>query len=170
MQIKQFTETRAENWQELDTLLAEAKGSPERLPPDELMRLGELYRRTAADLAIARREFPGDPVIRDLEVRASRSRAAIYGKSSRREAILNFFVDGYWAALYQRRRALWLASAFFFGAAVFGAAFSTLDPSGAAGAVPEAFLWVTEAESTGSSGPGFRKIESGMPIFPTSCN
>lgn len=148
MQITQFKDSRTGRWDELDMLLKEAGSRPERLPPDRLLRLGQLYRLTAADVAIARREFGADPLTLELEGRAGAARAAVYGKSRRRRAVVNFVVDGYWNLLYGRRRALALSAALLIGAATFGAIFGATDPEGAAASVPPDFLWVVEASST----------------------
>jgi hypothetical protein len=69
-----FIRTRRPAWAELDTLLADAKRRPERLGPDGALRLGELDRATAADVARARSAFPGDPLVRALEHRLVRRR------------------------------------------------------------------------------------------------
>lgn len=148
MQITHFKDSRTRRWEELDLLLKEAGSRPERLSPDRLLRLGQLYRLTAADVAIARREFGADPLTLELEGRAGAARAAVYGKSSRRSAFVNFIVDGYWNLLHRRRRALALSAALLIGAAVFGAVFAATDAEGAAASVPPDFLWVVEASST----------------------
>ena len=47
-------------------LVRSAGRRPETLGPDGVRRLGTLYRATAADLALARRGFAGDPVVAQL--------------------------------------------------------------------------------------------------------
>ena len=50
MKLKQFVESRDDQWREIESLLKEAGTRPERLRPASIRRLGGLYRRVAADL------------------------------------------------------------------------------------------------------------------------
>ena len=58
MNLEAFVERREPLWSELGDLVARAKGRPERLGPQDVLRLGARYRSAAADLAVARRAFP----------------------------------------------------------------------------------------------------------------
>ena len=61
-----------------------------------------LYRAAAADLAFARRRFPGDPLIARLEALVLRARATVYARSGRRASLWRFFTRGYWRRLAER--------------------------------------------------------------------
>ena len=76
--LEAFVRSRQGAWTELDGLLRRARGRPERLGPDGVLRLGELYRGAVADLARGRRSSPTDPAVRALEELVNRARATIY--------------------------------------------------------------------------------------------
>ena len=57
-----------------------APGTGRRSSAPGVRRLGELYRATAADLAFARRSFPGEPLVARLEALVLRARAAVYSR------------------------------------------------------------------------------------------
>jgi uncharacterized membrane protein SpoIIM required for sporulation len=67
MNLDRFIRERSPLWAELDDLVGKAHGRVERLGPAGIRRLGELYRAAAADVATARRRFPGDPAFARLE-------------------------------------------------------------------------------------------------------
>ena len=67
MSLESFEAERGPAWRRLREALDRARGRPERLGPDGVRELGSLYRAAAADLAYARRRFPGDPVVGRLE-------------------------------------------------------------------------------------------------------
>jgi uncharacterized membrane protein SpoIIM required for sporulation len=63
----------------LETLLARAsRGRLDRFTGEELLELGDLYRAATADLATARRDFPGDRVTFYLERLVARGHTAVY--------------------------------------------------------------------------------------------
>src|SRR5258708_4959328 len=65
---------RTPEWGELGRLAEGAGRRPERLGPGGVRRLGAPCRAGAADLAPARRRWPGDPVTVRLEDLVGRSR------------------------------------------------------------------------------------------------
>jgi len=75
--LEAFLGARRETWKELDEALRRARGRPERLGPDGVRRLGELYRAAAADLALARRSFGAEPAVAELERLVVRARQAV---------------------------------------------------------------------------------------------
>lgn len=148
MKLKRFVETRQEAWSQLEALLSVAKGRAARLDPEQIRTLGTLYRKSAADLSVGRREFPGDPMVGRLERLVGDARAVVYSRAARRDRLVKFFADTYWSLLADRGRALALAALLFVGSGVFGAVFAGTDPEAAIDAVPPGFLWVVDAEST----------------------
>ena len=89
--LVEFVDTRAPRWEELETLTLGAKGRVDRLAPDDVRRLGSLYRQATADLATARRRFPHDPVSERLDDLVRQSRPLVYGTVAERTSVL-FFV------------------------------------------------------------------------------
>jgi uncharacterized membrane protein SpoIIM required for sporulation len=150
MNLNRFVGERIESWRELDGLVTAAKGRPERLGPARARRLGALYRSTAADLALARRAFPGDPTVAALEQRVGAARHLVYRAPARRESLRSFFRRGYWQAVREKPVFLAIAAALLFGSAALSGAWADRDPGAAAGLVPGAYQAVTQPRPHGS--------------------
>jgi uncharacterized membrane protein SpoIIM required for sporulation len=149
--LDRFIGERGGTWRELDQLLdAARRRRPERLGADRLRRLGELYRAAAADLARARRAFPGDPLVTALEQRVMRARQLVYDAPTRRESVLAFVTRDYWRAVRARRLPIAIAALLLFGSAGLSAAWADRDPGAAGGAVPGAYQSVTQPRPHGS--------------------
>lgn len=66
-------------WERLTALLDRAqRGGLSRLSAAELEELGRLYRAATSDLAIAHRDYPGDPVVPYLNQLVGRAHAQVY--------------------------------------------------------------------------------------------
>ena len=78
MTLDRFERERAGGWRALEGALTRARGRPERLGASGVLELGALYRGAAADLALARRLFPGDPLTVRLEALVVRARQVVY--------------------------------------------------------------------------------------------
>ena len=91
-----FQSRRRAAWDELEGLVAEARGGGLRNQAvARLERLGRLYRSAASDLAIARRDFPGEAVTDYLNSLVSRAHPLIHrGAPLRPSAIGAFFAVG----------------------------------------------------------------------------
>ena len=139
MTAERFAAERSEAWSELDAALRRAGDKPERLGAGGVRRLGELYRAAAADLAFARRRYPGDPLVPRLESLVLRARASVYARAGRRASIWKFLVTGYWRRLAERPALLLAAWLLLLVPAVAGAAWGLSDPSTAAGVIPGDF-------------------------------
>lgn len=148
MKLPEFVENRQDLWDELEALLGRAGRRPERLAPAEIHRLTRLYRSSTADLAAARRLFPGDPVVDRLERLVVRARAMVFQGSGRRIGLVAFFTETYWRLIYERRRPLALAALLLMLPALLGAGWAIGDPDSLKAQLPAEFLWVTEASST----------------------
>jgi uncharacterized membrane protein SpoIIM required for sporulation len=140
MTLERFERERAAGWDALEATLGRAKGRPERLGAAGVLELGGLYRSAAADLALARRLFPGDPLTRRLEALVLRARQVVYADVGRTRAPARFFSETYWRLVRDRRLALAVAGTLFFGATAFALVWGILDPDAAAGLVPGAFI------------------------------
>jgi uncharacterized membrane protein SpoIIM required for sporulation len=144
--LDRFLSRRSESWQELETLVRRARRKAERLGPHGALRLGALYRETAADLALARRAFPADPVVDRLEQLVSRARGLVYGAPTRRRSVLRFFTRDYWQFVAEKPVALLAAFALLFGPAGLSAGWALDNAGAASGLVPAELRPATQSE------------------------
>lgn len=149
MNLDAFVRDRSEAWSRLETLVRDARRKAESLGPDGVLELGGLYRAAAADLALARRAFPGDPVVARLERVVAAARTLVYAVPSRRGGLRRFLTHGYWRLVAERWRVLVLAAALLFGPALLTGAWALDDPGAAAGLVPGEFQSVTQPRAEG---------------------
>jgi uncharacterized membrane protein SpoIIM required for sporulation len=136
VRLADFESRRGEDWRRLQAALARAGGRPERLGPDGVRELGALYRGAAADLAYARRRFPGDPVVARLEALVVAGRGAVYGQAPRGGALRAFLSRGYWRRLAERPALIAVAWLLLLAPAAAGALWASADPGAALGLVP----------------------------------
>ena len=139
MRLEAIIEARSGDWHELERLVAEAGRHPERLGPERLLRLGALYRASAADLARLRREAPSSPETARLEVLVGRARHSVYDVGGRSRSFVHFFATDYWRLIVERRKALLVSFVLLFGAAGLAAVWGVHDPGAATGVVPPEF-------------------------------
>jgi len=152
MNLERFLHDRQPSWDELETMVARAKRRPERLGATGVRRLGALYRKVAADLALARRRFPLDPVVPALEDLVGRARNLVYDTEARRESLVEFFTTGYWRRIRERPVSLLVAASLLFGAGALCFVWAAADPGSAAGLVPGNLRSVTEPRPEGGLG------------------
>jgi uncharacterized membrane protein SpoIIM required for sporulation len=151
MNVDAFLSKRRTSWEELEGILAAARRRPEGLGPARVLLLGRRYRAAAADLALARRSFPGDPAVAYLEGLVDRARHLVYDAPTRRGSLWRFISRDYWRLVVERRFALLLAAALLFGPAFLAGAWAWSDPGRAAGLVPAAYRSVTEPRPGGAN-------------------
>jgi uncharacterized membrane protein SpoIIM required for sporulation len=144
--LERFFRERQSAWRELEELARSARRQPERLGPDGVRRLGALYRAAAADLALARRRFPADPVVARLEQLVGRARHLVYDTRVRRGSIVRFATRGYWRLVAERRLALVVSAVLLFAPAALTASWALRDPAAATGLVPAQFRDVAEED------------------------
>jgi uncharacterized membrane protein SpoIIM required for sporulation len=140
VKVERFVSDRQAGWVALEDLLRRAAGRPERLGPDGVRELGSRYRAAAADLALARRRFPSDPVTARLERLVAAGRQAVYGSVRRRVSVRAFVSHGYWRRVRERPVLLAVAAALLFGSAALATLWGATDPGAAAGLVPGDFI------------------------------
>lgn len=150
MNLARFLDERQEAWQELETLVRRAGRRPERLGADGVRRLGALYRSAAADLALARRSFPGDPVVRRLETMVGGARHLVYDAPSRRLSLIDFFRRDYWRLVASRPWPLLAAATLLVAPSLLAGAWALDDPGAAGGLVPGEYRSVTEPRPAGA--------------------
>lgn len=102
MNLQQFTAARQADWVVLHDLVERSGGKPERLGTTAFAAAGRQYRAAAADLAYARRRFPGDPVTIHLEDLVRRSRSLVYSNLGERQGFVWFLTTGYWRRIRER--------------------------------------------------------------------
>ncbi len=107
-----FISIREQRWSELESLLKRARRRRiGRLSGEEIMRLGKLYRLSAADLALAVRYFPRDRMTIYLNALVRRAHPIVYQSTAgSRRQILEFWRYGF-PATY-RRLGAYTAAAF----------------------------------------------------------
>ena len=109
-----------------------------------MLRVAALYRGAAADLALARRGHPGDPVVARLESLVTRARQAVYAEEPRSGSLRTFFGRTYWVHVRERPGVLALAIALLLVPALAAGAWALSDPGAAVGIVPGEFRGAVE--------------------------
>src|SRR3954471_11380754 len=149
MSPERFAAERSGAWGELDAALRFAGERPERLGASGVRRLGALYRAAAADLAYARRSYPGDPLVARLEALVLRARATVYGRVGRRASVWRFLSRGYWRRLAERPWLVFAAWALLLVPALLGALWGLVDSPSAAGLIPAEFQAAADPPAAG---------------------
>ncbi|HXI91798.1 MAG TPA: stage II sporulation protein M, partial [Blastocatellia bacterium] len=81
--LKTFLESRLGKWKRLEELTARvSRLRLNSLSGEEVREFGQLYRRTAADLAIAREELSDQRLVNYLNYLVGRAHGAIYRSES----------------------------------------------------------------------------------------
>src|SRR5688500_1641436 len=102
MNLERFLERGQQEWTRLDELIKQARGKPECLGPSGVRELGRFYRIAAADLALARRRWPGDPMVARLEALVGAARPLVYDTEAHTEGLVRFFTTTYWQRIRER--------------------------------------------------------------------
>jgi len=136
MKLERFLSERTDAWEELSQLVDRARGRIGRLGPEEILRLGELYRVAAADLALARRSYPLAAGTRRLQGLVIQAHSLVYSRATRSETAGEFLSRGMWVRIRQNGRCLALSAGVMVGAVVLGVLWALLDPASAVGLLP----------------------------------
>lgn len=144
MNLERFLERGQQEWARLDELIKHARGKPERLGPSGVRELGRLYRVAAADLALARRRWPGDPMVARLEALVGAARPLVYDTEAHTEGLVRFFTTTYWQRIRERPGLLLAAAILMFLPAALALWWAQVDPAAALGLVPEQFQGAAE--------------------------
>lgn len=142
MKVERFISEREGDWRELEELMRGGQGG--RRSARGVLRLGALYRGAAADLALARRGHPGDPIVARLESLVARARQAVYAEEPRRGSLRTFFARTYWVRVRERPLPLLVAIALLLVPAALTATWALDDPGAAVGLVPGQFRGAVE--------------------------
>lgn len=120
--MNRFVDEKKDNWQRLEDLLSMLQGSSLRgLSKMEVREFGELYRRTATDLAIARAESRDPKLVNYLNSLAIRAHGKIYrAEGEGANLIWNFFAKDFPRTFRKNWRYMAVAGGIFFAFALFG--------------------------------------------------
>jgi uncharacterized membrane protein SpoIIM required for sporulation len=127
--LKNFLESRLKKWKRLEELTARASRLRlKSLSGEEVREFGQLYRRTAADLAIAREEVRDQRLVNYLNHLVARAHGAIYRSESSGFGVFVSFFRYEFPAVF-RRTFYYTLTAFlvFIVAAVFAGTACILD-------------------------------------------
>jgi uncharacterized membrane protein SpoIIM required for sporulation len=139
MNLETFLAERAGSWDALERDLSDSRRR-DRRPAEQTLELGRTYRAVVADLAYARRRFPGDPIVDRLERLALAGRQAIYsGRRRNARALVEFATTGYWRVVIGRPGVLAVAVIALAGPCLLAAIWALHDPAAALGLVPGVF-------------------------------
>lgn len=101
--LKNFLESRLEKWKRLEELTTRAsRFRLNNLSGEEVREFGRLYRRTAADLAIAREEVRDQRLINYLNHLVGRAHGAIYRSESSGFSVIGDFFRYDFPAVFRR--------------------------------------------------------------------
>jgi uncharacterized membrane protein SpoIIM required for sporulation len=127
--MNRFVNERKNNWQRLEDLLSILETSSLRgLSRLEVREFGELYRRAASDLAIARSETRDPKIINYLNSLVIRAHGKIYrAESQGTNLVWNFFTKDFPQTFRRNFRYFAAAFAVFAGCAVLGFAITWRD-------------------------------------------
>lgn len=147
--LDDFVATRNTTWTEFEQLLDAAGTAPAKLGAQGVRRLGTTYRATAADLALARRRFPNDPIVLRLERLVQRGRRVVYHTASKSTSFREFVSHGYWRRVRERPALLFAAIAFLAVPTLLAGYWAWRDPGPASGLVPSQYQSVTQPRQPG---------------------
>ncbi len=162
MNLDLFLRSKETSWRDLERATAAAKRKPHKLGAEGVLELGRLYRSASADLGLARRRWPGDPVVGHLEDLVGKARPLVYSTPSREDTLLGFFTHRYWARVAERPGLLALAWALMLAPAALAVVWALHDPAAASGVLPEEYRNVGS-----SSGGGIPESAGVRSVFST---
>jgi uncharacterized membrane protein SpoIIM required for sporulation len=132
--VAAFVRARRPAWERLDALASRASRGP--LPLAEVEELDRLYRRAAADLALARSRFGGSDAEGHLSELVAATYRALYRPRGRGAALVRLVRREIPEVARRRLRELALSAALLAGGLAAGAAVVALDPRAAELLVP----------------------------------
>jgi uncharacterized membrane protein SpoIIM required for sporulation len=94
MKVDRFYHSRRSDWELLSQLLDRFQRGEQRMSPQDIQKLGWLYRAVTADLALAQRDFPRHQVAVYLNQLVARAHSVVYrGAPLARRGVLRFFQE-----------------------------------------------------------------------------
>lgn len=148
--LDDFVAQQAPSWAELEHLVERAGRKPERLGVVDVRRLGAAYRDAVADLALARRRFPSDPIVPRLERLVGRARHVVYRAPSGTSTFRHFVTDRYWRRIVERPAALLISALLLFAPALAAGVWGWRDPGSAGRLAPAEAAAIAEPREPGA--------------------
>lgn len=129
-EMNRFLDQHKDNWKRLEDLLEMQGGGLRGLSRLEVREFGELYRRAASDLAIARAETRDPKLINYLNSLVIRAHGRIYRADSNGVAIVGkFFAEELPRTFRANWRYMAISGGIFFAFAIFGFIAAWIDPN-----------------------------------------
>lgn len=143
MSQRTFVDRRSKAWEELDALLLRAgRRGVRRLDPNDVERIGVLYRATTSDLAYARGQSYEPRLLEYLNRMVARAHAYVYGGAATtgRERIARFYAQSFPREV--RRSFSWIlaCSALTVATAVVAYVLIRANPANAYAILPESMV------------------------------
>ncbi len=137
--IDAFIASRKSRWDQLEFLLDRVRKRPlSALSTDEIEEFGLLYRETTSDLAVARRDYPSDPVVPYLNSLLTRAYPYVYARrGGKARAVWRFFTTDFPATFRRCYRLVLISFLLFFVPAMIAYALSASSPEAAAVLAPQ---------------------------------
>jgi uncharacterized membrane protein SpoIIM required for sporulation len=139
LNIERFLADRGTDWAELESLVKRSRGQGRRLAPNEIHRLGLLYRSSVADLAVARCSWPDASGTLRLQALVTSAHAVVYSKPGRDDTAWEFLSVGIWRRIRELDRCLAISACILLGFVALGALWGLAQPSSASGLLPAGF-------------------------------
>jgi len=139
LNIERFVADRGPDWTELEGLVKLARGNGRKLGPEEIHRIGALYRSSVADLAMARRSWPDASGTLRLQTLVKGAYAVVYSKASREDTVWEFLSLRLWRRIRELDRCLAISAGILLGFVALGALWGLTQPSAASGLLPAGF-------------------------------
>jgi len=137
MRVHQFYKSRQSAWKALAELLERAQGGVRRLTPEDVDKLGRLYRAATSDLALAQRDFPDHRVTLYLNQLVARAHGVVYrGEPMAYKRILRFATTGFPRAFRQALPFIFVAASLFVLAALVAGLTTAWQPEAAKWMLP----------------------------------
>ncbi len=148
--LDRFVHDREATWSALSQLLAQHEKRRDRLSEDELRWLARAYRTTAADLATARRFFPGHPMVGRVDGLVRQSYAVINRDAAGLDSSSDVGIGGwvgfrefasrrYWQLIASRPMLVGLSALFLFMPMLLVILWAQSDPAKVSGFIPAGF-------------------------------
>ena len=116
-----------------------------------MLHLGRVYRSAVADLAQARRRFPHDPVVAELEQLVRRGRGVVYRRRAG-STLWGFISTGYWQLVTERPALLAASIGLLVVPSIITGVLDFIDPDRVIDLLPPGFLWLTEPQASTDQG------------------
>ncbi|MDQ6918496.1 MAG: stage II sporulation protein M [Candidatus Dormibacteraeota bacterium] len=172
MTAQEFVARRSPDWARLEGLLKRGRrGRLGGLQPDDVLTLAGLYRQATADLARARRDWPGEPVTAYLNRLVALGYSVVY----RRSGDVGRRVAGFYLRTLPRTyRACWpfvvASAALLFGPAVIAFLLVVIDPQLAYQLAPPDIISLVQQHRTWTNIPASERPATGVLIMANNIN